>query len=151
MVFALCAGCGGEQQTEEFDVTPTIFADITGIPQDQVVMTVGESDITAELYFYWLCYVCSSLEYNILNDYNKYGMYSSCVNSETNSIDWSADLAGLPLLEYARSQTTETIKYYIAIEELAAEEGVSLTEADQEAMDSGDKSLLHVTAESDNT
>lgn len=142
VMIALCAGCGGDQKTEEFDIVPTIFADITDIPQDKVVMTVGESEITAELYFYWMCYVCGSLEYNILSDYSKYGMYSSCVNSETMTIDWTADLAGVPLLEYARSQTAETIKYYIGIENLAAEEGVSLTQEDQEAMASDLQSAI---------
>ena len=66
MIFTLCAGCGGEQKVEDIDVVPTIFADITGIPQDKVVMTIGESEITSELYFYWLCYICSSLEYNLV-------------------------------------------------------------------------------------
>ena len=135
MIFTLCAGCGGEQKVEDIDVVPTIFADITGIPQDKVVMTIGESEITSELYFYWLCYVCSSLEYNILNDYSKYGMYSSCVNSETNTVDWTSDLSGVPLLDYAKSETESTIKYYIAIEELAAEEGVTLTAEDQKDME----------------
>ena len=66
MIFTLCAGCGGEQKVEDIDVVPTIFADITGIPQDKVVMTIGESEITSELYFYWLCYICSSWEYNLV-------------------------------------------------------------------------------------
>ena len=135
IALALCAGCAGEELAEDADVVPTIFVDTTGIPQDKIVMTVGETEVPAELYFYWLCYVCSSLEYNILNDYNNYGMYSSCVDSETKTIDWTAEITGLPLMEYARSQTENTIKYYMSIEELAAEKGVTLSEANREALD----------------
>lgn len=136
-VLTLCAGCGSEprEPEAETEVAPTIFADITGIPQDKIVMTVGETEVPAELYFYWYCYVCSSLEYNILNDYSNYGMYSDCVDSETMSIDWTSDYAGLPLLGYVKSQTESTIKYYMSIEELAAEEGVSLTTANRVDME----------------
>ena len=75
MLLSLMAGCGKSGATElAYDVAPTLFRDITGIPQDQVVMTVGEVEVPAELYFYWVCYVCSSLEYNILREYNNYGM-----------------------------------------------------------------------------
>lgn len=127
---------------EETDVVPTIFEDTTGIPQDKIVMTVGETEVPAELYFYWLCYVCSSLEYNILNDYTNYGMYSSCVDSETMTLDWTAEITGLPLMEYARSQAENTIKYYMAIEELAAEEDAGLTTANKVDMENAFQSAV---------
>ena len=126
LTLVLCVGCGSEpqeQEAEEIEIVPTIFSDITGIPQDKTVMTVGETEVPAELYFYWYCYVCSTLEYNILSDYSNYGMYSNCVDSETMSIDWTAEYADIPLLEYAKSQVETTIKYYVSIEELAAEKG----------------------------
>lgn len=128
----------GADQTEpqpaedpDMDVEPTIFYDITGIPQDKIVMTVGQSEIPAELYFYWLCYVCSSLEHNILSDYSNYGMYSACIDKSTNSVDWTADYAGVPLMDYARAQAEQTIKYYMSIEELAAEKNAGLTTANE--------------------
>lgn len=142
IALALCAGCAGEELAEDADVVPTIFVDTTGIPQDKIVMTVGETEVPAELYFYWLCYVCSSLEYNILNDYNNYGMYSSCVDSETKTIDWTAEITGLPLMEYARSQTENTIKYYMSIEELAAEENARLTTANKVDMENAFQSAV---------
>ena len=138
LTLVLCVGCGSEpqeQEAEEIEIVPTIFSDITGIPQDNTVMTVGETEVPAELYFYWYCYVCSTLEYNILSDYSNYGMYSNCVDSETMSIDWTAEYADIPLLEYAKSQVETTIKYYVSIEELAAEKGVTLSEANREALD----------------
>lgn len=145
-MLTLAVGCGGEQApqgtaepeagpAQEMEEAPTLFADLTGIPQDKIVMTVGEMEVPAELYFYWLCYVCSSLEYNILNDYSNYGMYSSCVDSKTRTVDWTAEYAGLPLMGYARSQAESTIKYYMSIEELALEKNVGLSAANQVDME----------------
>ena len=56
LTLVLCVGCGSEpqeQEAEEIEIVPTIFSDITGIPQDKTVMTVGETEVSAELYFYW--------------------------------------------------------------------------------------------------
>lgn len=131
MLVSVLAGCsGGEQENkteEKLDIVPTIFQDITGIPQDQIVVTVGSADVPAELYFYWVCYVCSSLEYNILSDYSNYGMYGSCIDRETMTVDWSGEYAGIPLMEYALTQAEDTMKYYMSIEELAAELDAGLT------------------------
>lgn len=137
MILSLMAGCSkpAEQPAEEtqatYDVVPTLFYDLTGIPQDQIVMTVGETQVPAELYFYWFCYVCSSLEYNILSEYSNYGMYGSCIDRETMTVDWTASYANMPLVEYALAQTEDTIKYYMSIEELAAEENAGLTTANK--------------------
>lgn len=66
VILSLFAGCMGEELAEEADVVPAIFVDTTGIPQDKIVMTVGEAEVPAEFYFYWLCYICSSWEYNLV-------------------------------------------------------------------------------------
>lgn len=130
-VLALSAfsGCSAAQDsgTVGENLTPTMFRDITGIEHDEIVMTVGQTEVPAELYFYWVCYVCSSLEYNILNEYSNYGMYGSCVNKETRTINWEGEYAGLPLMDYALSQAESTIKYYMSIEEMAEEKGATLT------------------------
>lgn len=68
LVLSVCVGCKDAEQNDQdgasldegMDFVPTLFTDITGIPQDKIVMTVGETEVPAELYFYWLCYVCSS-------------------------------------------------------------------------------------------
>ena len=117
LMLSLFSGCNAAPQTDQTgkDLVPTMFLDITGIPHDRTVMTVGNTEIPAELYFYWVCYVCSSLEYNIVNEYQNYGMYGSCIDRETMTVDWSGEYAGLPLMEYALSQAEETIKYYMSI------------------------------------
>ena len=155
----LLAGCGGRkgqapeatqppaapQETETPSLTAepdaeeepgaSVFAELTGIPAETSVMRVGEREVSAELYFYWLCYVCSSLEYNIIEDYNRYGLYASCIDTKSMTVDWTSKLAGLPLMEYARAQTEDTVKYYMSVEELAEENGVSLTEKDRADME----------------
>lgn len=139
LLLSSLAGCGSgsqpEQAQETYDVVPTMFYDITGIPHEKIVMTVGQTEVPAELYFYWVCYVCSSLEYNILSEYSNYGMYGDCVNRETMTVDWTSSYAGMPLMEYALSQAEDTIKYYMSIEEMAEEKGVALTTANQVDME----------------
>lgn len=143
MLLSLLAGCGnsGTEQpgtTEpqlDYNEVPTLFQDITGIPHDKTVMTVGNVEVPAELYFYWVCYVCSSLEYNILSEYSNYGMYGSCINRETMTVDWTSSYANMPLMEYALSQAEDTIKYYMSIEELAAEKNAGLNTANQVDME----------------
>lgn len=112
------------------DFAPTIFYDLTDIPLDKTVMFVGPEEVSTELYFYWLCYVCGSLENNILNDYNNYGLHGSCVDKTSGTVDWSSDYSGMPLMDYARTQVEETIKYYLSIEQLADELNVELTSSD---------------------
>lgn len=137
LLLSLMAGCGKPAENPKaptdpaYDAVPTIFYDITGIPQDQIVMTVGETEVPAELYFYWVCYVCSSLEYNIMSEYSNYGMYGSCVDRETMTVDWTSSYANMPLVEYALAQAEDTIKYYMSIEELAAEKNAGLTTANR--------------------
>ena len=139
LILTMMAGCGnsGAQQPEEttalpdYNEVPTLFQEITGIPHDKIVMTIGNTELPAELYFYWVCYVCSSLEYNILSEYSNYGMYGSCINRETMTVDWTSTYANMPLMEYALSQAEDTIKYYMSIEELAEAKGAGLTTANQ--------------------
>lgn len=135
MSLSLLAGCAaGETAPEDYaeaaeNLVPTMFYDITGIPHDQTVVTVGNTEVPAELYFYWVCYVCSSLEYNILSEYSNYGMYSTCIDKETMSVNWESSYAGVPLMDYALAQVEDTMKYYMSIEELAKDLGVGLTTA----------------------
>ena len=135
MILTMVSGCGKSGGTvtdvPDYDAVPTLFSDISGIANDQTVMTVGDVEVPAELYFYWVCYVCGTLEYNILSEYNNYGMYGSCIDRDTMTVDWTSTYANMPLMDYALAQTEETIKYYMSIEELAAEEHADLTEQDR--------------------
>ena len=136
LLLTILAGCGKSAPEEvvaepDYNAVPTLFTDITGIPYDKIVMTVGNVEVPAELYFYWVCYVCSSLEYNILSEYSNYGMYGSCIDRETMTVDWTSTYANMPLMEYVLAQAEETIKYYMSIEEMAAEKNAGLTTANK--------------------
>ena len=139
MILSLLAGCSNSAPEQpvatepqlDYNEVPTLFYDITGIPHDKTVMTVGNVEVPAELYFYWVCYVCSSLEYNILSEYSNYGMYGACIDRETMTVNWASTYANMPLMEYALAQAEDTIKYYMSIEELAAEKNAGLTTANQ--------------------
>lgn len=131
LALSLMAGCGKSAAADvvlDYDAVPSLFSDITGIPNDRTVMTIGDVEVSAELYFYWVCYVCGTLEYNILSEYNNYGMYGSCIDRDTMTVDWTSTYAGMPLMDYALAQAEETIKYYMSIEELAAENNATLND-----------------------
>lgn len=132
LLVSLLGGCTpGQKKGAE---APELFSRITGIEPDQTVVTVGDTPVSAQLYFYWVCYVCSSLEYSILNDYESYGMYGSCVDTDTMTVNWDSTYNGMPLMDYAVAQAEETMKYCLAIEALAREAGAELTQQDQKTM-----------------
>lgn len=128
---AVLAGCG--QKAEPIHSIPY---DITAIAPDETAASIGGHEIPAQLYFYWLGYSCSYLEYQItmLNTY--YGVYSELFQ-EDGSINWSGDLEGQPLGQFAKEQAATTVSYYAAIEALAEEQGVALTQDDQDAVAAG--------------
>lgn len=131
LALSMMAGCGKSTAADvvlDYDSVPSLFSDITKIPIDQTVMTIDDVEISAELYLYWVCYVCGTLEYNILSEYNNYGMYGSCIDRDTMTVDWTSTYAGMPLMDYALAQAEETIKYYMSIEELAAENNATLND-----------------------
>ena len=123
---ALCAGCG------EKDETPSgIYYDITGIDPSEIVMTVDGNEIPAELYCYWTSYNCSSLEYQISMSNAYYGLYGEFLD-EDGAVLWDAAFTDEQTLgDYAREQTENTIQFYAAIENMAKENGVALTEEDK--------------------
>ena len=130
-----CAAAPGNTDTEiSLEGTPTVFTELTGIPLDKTVMKVGSREISAEQFFYWVCYVCGSLEHNMLSDYNSYGMYGSYIDRDTMKVQWDSDYNGVPLVDYALSEAKSTIRYYISIEEAAEKLGVTLTDTDRKAM-----------------
>ena len=106
-----CAAAPGNTDTEiSLEGTPTVFTELTGIPLDKTVMKVGSREISAEQFFYWVCYVCGSLEHNMLSDYNSYGMYGSYIDRDTMKVQWDSDYNGVPLVDYALSEAKSTIR-----------------------------------------
>lgn len=137
LIVTVCVGCGKQQSDEGGKDTPSgVYYDITGIDPSEVVMTVAGKDISAEVYFYWIAYLCSSLEYQIGSYYYYSGTYSEFVNPDDGSILWGeAFTQDQTLGQYARSEAEDTILFYTAIEVLAEENNITLTDEDKATME----------------
>lgn len=113
---------GDTAAPEDADI---ILTHLTGLAPDETVVTVGDVEIPAQVYFYWLNYNFSSIEYQVLL-YAGYGMYPELLD-ESGNVNWDASLDGSqPLVEGIRTQTESTIAFYAAIDALAAEHGITL-------------------------
>lgn len=134
----VCAGCAGEEKTE-----PTgIYYEITGIDPKETVMESAGNEVPAELYCYFLGYTCSSLEYQV-GMYNAYyGMYGELLN-EDGTINWTASLSDdQTISQLAKEQAEKTVKFNTAMENMAAANGVSITEEDRAALEEDRASLV---------
>lgn len=128
MILTLAA-CGKSQEPPS-----GIFYDITGIAPDETVMEVDGNAVPAELYFYWTAYNCSVIDYQILNANAYYGAYSSLVG-EDGALVWDGALSETQTVnQFALEQVEGTVKFYAALENMAREYGVEMTEEDKAAM-----------------
>ena len=128
MVLTLAA-CGKSQEPPS-----GIFYDITGIAPDETVMEVDGNAVPAELYFYWTAYNCSVIDYQILSANNYYGAYSDLVG-EDGALVWDGALSETQTVnQFALEQVEDTVKFYAALENMAREYGVEMTEEDKAAM-----------------
>ncbi|MDE7262174.1 MAG: hypothetical protein K2N78_08990, partial [Oscillospiraceae bacterium] len=91
LLLAVCAGCGNNN-----DNTPAedgsasskgIYYDLTGIDPGETVLEYEGNTAPAEMYFYWLGYSCSNVEYQI-NMYNAYysDIYADLIDEDGNVI-----------------------------------------------------------------
>ncbi len=94
-----------------------VVQQLVGIPGDTVMMTVGGKEVTAETYLYWLGYTI---------DYMVYYYYGSA-----DGLDWS----DATLSDYLRSNAAQTVQHYEIAAVKAAEQGVTLDDEDQTAID----------------
>lgn len=128
MILTLAA-CGKSQEPPS-----GIFYDITGIAPDETVMEVDGNAVPAELYFYWTAYNCSVIDYQILSANNYYGAYSDLVG-EDGALIWDGALSETQTVnQFALEQVEDTVKFYAALENMAKEYGVEMTEEDKAAM-----------------
>ena len=131
----LCVGCGDGPGGAENDAPSGIYYDITGIAPDETLVEIDGNAIPAELYFYWMTYNCSSIEYQLLSAYNYYGAYPDLITEDGSAPIWSAYLTeDETLSQFALAQSEETIKFYSTIETMAKEYGVTVTEEDEAAI-----------------
>lgn len=106
---------GGMKQGSRTD---GLLYQASGLHPDAELLLIDGQTVTAEEYLYWLAYDCEYL------------------STYVPDVDWSAELTeGVTYGDYAKTDTLETVKLYSAVRSWAAEAGVTLTEADQAALD----------------
>ena len=89
-----------------------------GVKSSAVVMQVGSKDITAGEYLYWLTSACDTI-------YQYYGIS-----------DWTVSMTeDMTVGDFAKEQADYYASQYAAIELLADEQGVTLTEEQQSQLD----------------
>ncbi len=137
MLALLLTACGGEPDTRnDAAAVDNVYYEITGVDPEETVLVLDGNEIPAQLYCYWTAFNCSALEYqvNLYHDY--YGMYEELF-SEDGVLDWNAQFpdSELTLSQYAKDMTEDTIFFYAAIENLAGQYGVELSEEDQAAIE----------------
>ena len=154
LLLALCAGCGntnsnnsdddappqedasqtGPSQTEGLISEKGVYYDITGIEAQETAMEYGGNTVPAEMYFYWLGYYCSYVEYQI-NMFSAYGMYTDLIN-EDGTIIWDGALDDTTPSQAAIDNTNSNVLSYLVLENMAKEYGVTLTDEDKADMES---------------
>ncbi len=115
MCLGVLSGCGKGGLNYAGEVKEGFIYETTGVSPDAVLMTVNGVDVTAEEFFYWVGYGCSELSY--------YG-----------SLDWAAEVNGATMDEYIKSEAARTAALYAVIKDLAAQNGVELSEEDAAAI-----------------
>lgn len=140
LLLAVCAGCGDNGSDtppagDEVVSSKGIYYDLTGIDPQETVLEYGGNTAPAELYFYWLGYSCSDLEYRI-NMFNAYydNIYSELVN-EDGSIIWDAALDDTTPAQVVMDSADSNVLSYLVLENVASENGVVLTDEDRAEME----------------
>ena len=149
---SIAVGCEKEEGSDEQNPVSgetetgsdeTIFFDLTGIPNHQTVLRIGDSEVEAEVYFFLLCSTCMGIEDVIVGTYNETGEYAELIDQDAQMLDWTKDLDGVPLMEFAKRMVLDDLKIRAGLQMLAEENGIGVTEEDQMELDSAfDRSAL---------
>lgn len=120
MLTGLLAGCGEPAPAQPTPGPGDIAYQTAGIPRDTVLLTVDGTEVTADEYLFWL--------QNIIVEAGNYGQLPE-------GDDWTAaEIEGTPAAEYLKTQALETSKLYTVVANRAAQEGVTLSEEDQDSL-----------------
>ena len=104
------------------DAADSITFEVTGIRGDEIVARLGGIEAPAELLTYEIGYVCSYLDYTL----QSYGM---------GELDLSGTLPnGENAAEYVLNEALSLVKQQLVLEQLAAENGITIPEEDEAAL-----------------
>lgn len=123
---ALCLGltaCGEkEPEFSTGEVLDGLCYTATGLSPDAVALTVDGSPVRADVYLYWLIYSASNIE-----------SYMSYMAQE---FDWDAQLTDTETVEeYVHADALAAVKYFAALDCLAAENGVVFGDEGKKALE----------------
>ena len=112
-----------------------IFWDVTGIEPSDEGAVVGSVSFPAELVQYEAAFNCSYIEYLIYYYNYNYAAYQELLRTD-GRVNWGAAFQGDQTVgEYASEQTEETLRFYAGIETIAVKNGITLTQADLDAIE----------------
>lgn len=102
--------------------TESVTYEATGVRGDEIIARLGDAEVPAELLTYEIGYVCSYLDYTL----QSYGM---------GGLDISGTLPnGENAAEYALDEALSLVKQQLVLEQLAAENGITISEEDEAAL-----------------
>lgn len=127
LTMLLCTACTGAGNDDKGGDAANLYTDITGIAHDETVMTVGEIEIPASLYFYWVNAIAQDAE-QIYQQYSMYyAQYLVFLNSD-GSLNWNVAYSqDLKMGDVIRLQAMEKLAYFVIVENMAKTNGIELT------------------------
>lgn len=141
LTMLFCTACGGSTTAKDnandinnADTTATIYTDITGIAADEVMMTVGEIAISADLFFYWVNAVAADAE-RVYQQYSMYyPQYATLLNKD-GTLNWNATYSqNMTVSDVVLLQAMEKLAYLVITESMAQTNGIELTEEQRTEM-----------------
>ena len=108
------SGSGDSSQVEPMDLSQVTdpYLAVSGLPADEVVITVGDMEVAAADYLYWLNQVI--------------GNYLSQFGGAMSTLPWDVEMAeGLTFGQYMLDQAADTAVLYSMLRQMAQAEGLS--------------------------
>lgn len=151
LLLGVCAGCGSNDTpqnndntdnpgTEDSANTPaspntgSLLAELAEMDPSETVLEMNGTAVSADIYLYWLMSNCSTIGYQLQMFNAYYGMYGEALDEDGNIL-WDQSVEGTPLAEMARSEAENSALSYALMENVAKENGVTMTDEDQKGMD----------------
>ena len=151
LMLSALAGCTtGEKKTAVEPVATAIpawtgkdvFGTITGLDPEKTVMSAEGVSIPLALYCYWQVYNASLMEYRVYTYAEDHPEFKSVMGTD-GYLNWEAPFGDSDTLRaYLNRQTDETARLYMAVEAVAAENGLTLDENDQKTLEAERQELV---------
>lgn len=110
----LLTACGDREEAETSRGQISFWEEVSGLPEDMVILTVDGREIPAWRYLYWLACACD----NAHTCYDRVGL----------GLDWTAVVEGQTLAGYVKEQALADTVLYATVENLAETYHCTLTD-----------------------